>query len=61
MKAMMIANLVKLIIGMLTPELLKQFADTLLDWIEDNVKGSKSTVDDAIVLPFSSCKPCSCA
>ena len=45
-------QLVPLFLSLLTPDLLKNFADTLLDWIEDYVTGTASTVDDAIVLPM---------
>ncbi len=34
-----------------TPELIKEFADIFLDWIERIVLGSASKVDDRIVLP----------
>ena len=52
MKAMILAKLVSLIVGMLTPALLKKFADMVLDFVEDYVEGTESTVDDAIVLPI---------
>jgi hypothetical protein len=52
MKAKLITTLIGLILKMLTPELLKSFADTVLDFVEDKVKGTESTVDDAIVLPM---------
>lgn len=51
MKAYLIGQLVKMIVGMLTPELLKKFVDMILDFVEDFVLGTKSTLDDAIVLP----------
>ena len=44
--------LVSTLIGMLTPELLKKFADMVLDFAEDFVLGTKSKIDDAIVLPL---------
>ena len=52
MKAMMLGNLIKLIASMLTPELLQMLADKVLDFVEEYVEGSKSTVDDKIVLPL---------
>lgn len=52
MKAMILAKLISLIVGMLTPALLKKFADMVLDFVEDYVEGTESTVDDAIVLPI---------
>jgi hypothetical protein len=50
-KAALIEMLVSLLMKMLTPDLLKKFADMTLDFIEDKVTGTKSTVDDAVVLP----------
>jgi hypothetical protein len=41
-------------LSLLTPELLKIFADQVLDFAENYVTGSKSSVDDAIVLPLCS-------
>ena len=46
--------LINVLLSMLTPELMKKFADMVLDFAEDFVLGSKSTVDDAIVLPVCS-------
>jgi hypothetical protein len=51
-KAMLLGNLIKLIVNMLTPELLKTFADMVLDFVENYVEGSKSKIDDAIILPL---------
>lgn len=47
-----IQMLVSTLISMLTPELLKKFADMVLDFAETAVLGSASKVDDAIVLPL---------
>ena len=52
MAKMLIMQLINLILGMLTPELLKKFADMVLDFVEEFVLGTASTVDDAIVLPL---------
>jgi len=46
--------LITTLIGMLTPELMKTFADMVLDFAEEYVVGSKSEVDDKIVLPLCS-------
>jgi hypothetical protein len=54
MKAKLITALIGMILKMLTPDLLKSFADMVLDFVEDKVEGSASTVDDAIVLPMCS-------
>lgn len=52
MKAKLISVLVGLILELFTPELLKKFADMLLDFVENHVLESKSTVDDRIILPL---------
>jgi len=39
---------------MLTPELMRKFIDVLIDFVEKEVKGSKSSLDDKIVLPICS-------
>ncbi len=52
MKAMILRHLVGVIMGMLTPELLKSFADMVLDFVENYVEGTKSTIDDRLVLPL---------
>jgi hypothetical protein len=54
MKKLLITKLVAILISLLTPELLKSLADKLLDWVEDTVLGTKSTVDDASILPLCS-------
>ena len=54
MKAKLLAMLVGAVMEVLTPDLLKKFIDMVLDFVEDKVEGSKSTVDDAIVLPLCS-------
>ena len=51
MKTYLITQLVKLIIGMLNADLLRKFVDMLLDFIEDFVVGTKSEIDDAVILP----------
>jgi len=52
MKAMLLSNLINVVLGMLTPEMLKKFVDLLLDFIEDTVQNSENKLDDAIVLPL---------
>jgi len=54
MKSKMIGVLISMLMKTLTPELLKSFADMALDFVEEKVKGTKSPVDDAIVLPICS-------
>ena len=52
MKAQLMAMLIGLIVKLFTPELLKSFLDTVLDFVEDKVLGTASTVDDKLVLPL---------
>ena len=52
MKAQLMAMLVGVIMKLFTPELLRTFLDLVLDFIEDKVEGTKSTVDDRLVLPI---------
>lgn len=52
MKAKIVTALVGLILKTLTPEMLKSFADMLLDWVEDAVENSENKIDDATVLPL---------
>ena len=52
MKKLLIAKLIELLLGMLTPELLKKVVDKMLDIIEDAVVSSENLVDDKIVLPL---------
>ena len=52
MKAQILTALIGVLFKILTPELLTKFVDTMLDWIEDYVIGSASTVDDRLVLPI---------
>jgi hypothetical protein len=53
MKAQILTALIEVLLRVLTPELLKKFADmVVLDFAEKFVLGTASTVDDAIVLPL---------
>lgn len=52
MKVKLITSIIQALLSILTPELVGKFADMALDFVENQVKGSKSTVDDAIVLPL---------
>ncbi len=47
-----VSMLISTLLRLLTPDLMKKFVDMLLDFVENYVEGSKSTVDDAIVLPI---------
>jgi len=50
--AKLLSLLIQAFLAMLTPELLKKFADMVLDFAEEYVLGTASTVDDAIILPI---------
>lgn len=52
MKKQLLEKLIGLLISMLTPEMLKVFADQLLDWIENHVQESDNKIDDAALLPI---------
>ena len=52
MKTQLFTLLIQALLSVLSPELLKKFADMVLDFAEDYVLGTKSTIDDAIVLPI---------
>ena len=54
MQNVLVVQLIKILLGLLSEDLLKKFADTVLDFAEDKVLGSKSEVDDALVLPLCS-------
>ena len=54
MKTLLLTKLIGLLLDMLTPDLLVKFADKVLDFAEDYVIGTKSNVDDKIVLPICS-------
>ena len=52
MKEKMISALLQVLLTMLTPDLLRSFADMALDFVEEKVLGTASTVDDKLVLPL---------
>ena len=52
MKTSLISMLIQVLMTALTPDLFKQFADMVLDFVEDRIAGTKSTVDDDLVLPI---------
>lgn len=54
MKSVFLSKLIDILLTMLTPELLKTFADKILDFAEDYVIGTKSEIDDALILPLCS-------
>lgn len=52
MQAALIKAILQVLMSVLTEDLLKKFADMVLDFVEDQVLGSASKVDDALVLPL---------
>lgn len=52
MKAFLLSRLVEVLISLLTPDVLKKFVDTVLDFIEDYVAGTETDMDDRIILPL---------
>jgi len=52
MRKILIISMIQSLAGVLTPELLKQFADKTIDFAEEYVLGTKSSIDDRIVLPM---------
>ena len=52
MKARLIGTLIGALLEILTPDLLRKFVDMVLDWVENHVAGTASTVDDRILLPL---------
>ena len=53
MKAKLLTMLIQALVSMLNPALLKQLADMVLDFAENFVLGTKSELDDALVLPLT--------
>lgn len=52
MKEQILLSLISLFVKLLSPENLKKFADTVLDFIEDTVVKSGTKWDDALILPL---------
>ena len=52
MKNKFLLWLVEQLLKMLSPELLKEAIDGLLDFIEDKVADSETVIDDKLVLPI---------
>ena len=44
--------LIPIILGLLTPDQLRKFADMAMDFVEDAVKDSTNKIDDVVVLPI---------
>lgn len=54
MKQLLLTQLIKVFLSLLNEDLLKKFADMILDFIESTILGTKSEVDDALLLPLIS-------
>jgi len=54
LKAKLLGFLVTQLFRLLTPELMKKLADRILDYCDEFVLGTKSTIDDKVVLPITS-------
>ena len=52
MKTQLFTMLINALLSLLSPEMLKNFADMVLDYAEEYVLGSASSIDDKIVLPI---------
>jgi hypothetical protein len=52
MKTILLSYVIKALLSILSPKLIHEFIDRILDFVEDKVQGSKSTVDDRLVLPL---------
>lgn len=52
MKEKILGYLVALLVRTLTPELVKELLQKVLDWTKEKVLGTASEVDDDIVLPI---------
>lgn len=52
MLASILGKVIEILLKLLTPDLLKKFADIILDFAEDFVLGTKSEIDDKMVLPL---------
>lgn len=51
-QAKAIEILIAMLVKMFDADLMKEFAEHLIDWVEKRVVGSASPLDDAIVLPL---------
>ena len=54
MQAKILQYVISIVLGLLTADQLKSFADSALDLIENVVQKSESKIDDQIVLPLCS-------
>ena len=52
MQGKAIEILIQMLVKMFDAELMKEFAEHLINWVEKRVLGSASPLDDLIVLPL---------
>ena len=52
MKEQMLKLLITALLTFFDEALMKQFADSILDFVEDKVRGTASTIDDRLILPI---------
>jgi len=52
MKDRIIAEALAMLLRFLSPEMLREVADKILDLVEDKVEASSTNIDDRIVLPL---------
>lgn len=52
MKNKILFWLVAQLMGLLNPTLLKELVDRILDFFEDKIEASETTIDDQIALPL---------
>ena len=48
-KAKVISYLIGVILRELKPEMVKEFADHVLDWVEDKILGTENKLDDKLI------------
>ena len=52
MKNAIIVKLIEMLLKLLTPEMLRMVADKILDFVEEKVEDTGTTIDDKLVLPI---------
>lgn len=52
MREKILMLIIQAILSVLTPDLIKKFADMVLDFVENQIAASETDVDDKIVLPL---------
>jgi len=52
MQKTLLSLAIDVLVGLLSPELLEKFINHVIDYIQDYVLGTKSDIDDRIILPL---------